>query len=500
MSIKKLAGQTLWYGVPTIVGKFLSYFLNLLLIWIYEPVNISSITQLYVLVPFLNIIFTYGLETSFFRFIREGSFKRVYGTMLTSITVSTLVLSLLMLPVIPYLTHRFKADDHPGFFYWMLTILVFDTLSALPFARLRYEERPRKFALIKMLNVSIHLGLFVFFIALCPKLYTLYPNSPFLFFYNPSYNISYYVIANILASLVTLILLGNELFSSEYVFDGALLRRILRYSFPLLIVGFGGMIGELFSRLTYTLVATGTDEQVRHELGVFSGVYRIVVMVNMFIFAYRMAAEPFFFRQAQSDNARETYARLMNVFVMVCCTIFLIIVLYLDAWEYIITLKSKSYAEAISIIPILSVGAIFLGIYYNQSVWYKLSDRNKQGAYITVAGAAITIAMNLLLIPVFKYNGAAWATLTSYLFMMVTSYIMGQKYYPIPYDLKKVFRMISVALLLYGVQYLLSILFSSRIVHLFTATILLFTFIGWIIRSEKALFSRFPLLSKFTRE
>ncbi len=500
MSIQKLAGQTLWYGVPTIVGKFLSYFLNLLLIWIYEPVNISSITQLYVLVPFLNILFTYGLETGFFRFIKDHPFEKVYGTLLTSIVVSTFLLSIVLLFFIPSLTVFFKSQDHPGFFYWMVTILIFDTLSALPFARLRYEERPRKFAFIKMLNVFIHLTLFVFFIAVCPKLYKAFPHSPLLSFFNPTFNISYYVVANIIASLATLLLLRRELFSTRYVFDKQLLKQVLIYSLPLLVVGFGGMIGELFSRVSYTMVAKGTDNQVRHELGVFSGVYRIVMMVNIFIFAYRMAAEPFFFKKAKDGDAKETYARLMKIFVIVCCVIFLMIVLFLDVWRYIITLKSKSYAEAISIIPILSIGSIFLGIYYNQSVWYKLSDRNKFGAYITLGGAIITITMNLLLIPIFKYNGAAWATLSSYLFMMITSYILGQKYYPVHYDVKRIGFYIFSVISLFAIHQLIGFFLPSIWIHLLTAVLLLGSFFVLVLKIDRNEFLSLPVLGKYLQK
>lgn len=499
MSIKKLASQTLWYGVPTILSKFLSYFLNLILIWLYEPVNISSITQLYVLIPFLNILFTYGLETGFFRFIKDHPFEKLYGTLLTSITFSTLVFSTILWFFVPEITIFFKAQDHPGFFYWMISILIFDTLSALPFARLRYEERPRRFALIKMANVSIHLLLFVFFIAICPKLYAAFPHSRWLTFFNPHFNISYYVVANIIASIATLLLLQKQLFSTKWLFDVSLLKEVLKYSMPLLIVGFGGMIGELFSRLAYTMVASGSDEQVRHELGVFSGVYRIVMMVNIFIYAYRMAAEPFFFKKSTDDDAKFMYARLMKIFVMVCCCIFLGIVLFLDAWEYIITLKSKSYAEAMSIVPILSLGAIFLGIYYNQSIWYKLSDKNKIGAYITLVGAFITIVLNLILIPLFKYNGAAWATLISYLVMMVMSYVIGQKYYPVRYDIKRIARYLGVVLLLFAIHQLLGYVLHNFWLRTGAGMFLFATFIVFILKSERKEFESLPIIGKYLK-
>jgi O-antigen/teichoic acid export membrane protein len=494
LSIKKLAGQTLWYGVPTIVGKFLSYFLNLLLIWIYEPVNISSITQLYVLVPFLNILFTYGLETGFFRFVKDHPSGKVYDTLMSSIIVSTLVFSLGLFFAVPQLTEFFKAQDHPGFFYWMVAILVFDTLAALPFAKLRYDERPRKFAFVRMVNVFVHLALFLFFIALCPKLYKHYGNEWWMGFYDPSFGISYYVVANIIASVITLLLLYRELLAFRFTFDPVLWKKAITYSLPLLIVGLGGMVDELFSRLAYTLVAKGSLQQVRHELGVFSGVYRIVMMVNIFIYAYRMAAEPFFFKKSADADARETYAKLMKIFVIVCCFIFLVIVLFLDVWRVIITLKSKSYAEALSIIPILSLGAIFLGIYYNQSIWYKLSDRNRFGAMITLGGAVITIVLNLLLIPVFRYNGAAWATLSCYSFMMVCSYVLGQKYYPVPYNLRRIGFYLGTALLFFGLHTLMGQWVHGLWPRVGAGLFLLLLFFVVVLRTDREEFVRLPVL------
>jgi len=496
LSIKKLAGQTLWYGVPTIVGKFLSYFLNLLLIWIYEPVNISSITQLYVLVPFLNIVFTYGLETGFFRFVKEYKASRVYDTLMSSIILSTLVFGAILYFLVPSLTTFFKAQDHPGFFYWMVAILVFDTLSALPFAKLRYDERPRKFAFVKMMNVAVHLLLFVFFISVCPTLYEQYGDSWWMSFYEPSYTISYYVVANMMASVLTLVLLRKELADFKFTFDVDLWKKALRYSLPLLVVGLGGMVNELLSRMAYTLVAKGSITQVRHELGVFSGVYRIVMMVNIFIFAYRMAAEPFFFKKSADTDARETYAKLMKMFVIVCCFIFLIIVLFMDVWRFIITLKSESYAEALSIIPILSMGSILLGIYYNQSVWYKLSDQNRLGALITLGGAIITIILNLILIPLYKYNGAAWATLACYVFMMVSSYVLGQKYYPVRYDLRRISFYLGFVLALYGLHSLFGLYVASMGLRLAAAFVLLGVFGAVVLKVDRAEFENIPYVRR----
>jgi O-antigen/teichoic acid export membrane protein len=381
----------------------------------------------------------------------------------------------------------------------MISILIFDTLSALPFAKLRYDERPRKFAFVKMMNVFVHLFLFLFFIAICPKLYTAYPDAWWLLFYNPNFNISYYVIANIIAAIVTLLLLKNELLQFRFEFDKVLWKKVILYSMPLLIVGFGGMVNELLSRLSYTIVAVGSDEQVRHELGVFSGVYRIVMMVNIFIFAYRMAAEPFFFKKSSDGDAKETYAKLMKVFVIICCFIFLFIVLFMDVWEYVITLKSKSYAEALSIIPVLSLGSIFLGIYYNQSVWYKLSDKNNYGAMITVGGAIITIALNLILIPIYKYNGAAWANLACYSFMMIASYYFGQKYYPVRYDLKRIGFYLFTVLVLYGAQLVFGHFVPSITLHLISAFVLIFIFLLIVLKVDKQEFKSLPVIGKYLR-
>jgi O-antigen/teichoic acid export membrane protein len=485
LSIKKLAGDTLWYGVPNIFNKFLSYFLNLILIWLFVPADTASINMVYAFVPFLNVLFTYGLETTFFRYVKDEGKEVVYNKLMSSILVSTVVFSIIIWLLAPYFAKSFKATDHPEFFYWIVPLLFFDTMSALPFALLRHEGRPKRYALAKMTNVILHLSLFLILLGVIPKYFSAYYNSPLLSWYDPTIKIGYYIIANIIAAFFTLIFLIPELRKFRWHWDGAFMKKVLKYTLPLLIVGLAGMVNELLSRVGYTNLAVGTDLEVRRELGIFSGNYRLVMLITIFIQAYRLAVEPFFFKKSNDIDAKENYARLMKYYVIASCVMYLIIVLFLPIWKHIITAGHQEYAEGLGIIPILAMGAVFLGIYYNQSVWYKLSDKNMYGAAITIGGAIITLVMNIILIPKYKYIGAAWANISCYIFMMIVSYFIGQKYYPVDYPLKKIGMYLGVSLGLYFLYSFLVTLIPSEILQLILGVVLLTSFIGFVYLTDK---------------
>lgn len=485
MSIKKLAGDTLWYGVPNIFNKFLSYFLNLILLWLFVPADTASITQVYVLVPFLNVLFTYGLETTFFRYVKDAGKETVYNKLMSSILLSTVIFTIILWLLAPYLAQSLKATDHPEFFYWMVPLLFFDTLTALPFALLRHEGKPKRYALAKMMNIIIHLSLFLILLAVIPKYFSAYYDSPWLLWYNPNIKIGYYIIANIVASAATLLFLLPELKKFRWHWDGAFMKKALNYTLPLLVVGLAGMVNELLSRVGYTNLAVGTDEEVRRELGIFGGNYRLVMLITIFIQAYRLAVEPFFFKKSNDIDAKENYARLMKYYVIASCVMYLTIVLFLPIWKHIITAGHQEYAEGLGIIPILAMGAVFLGIYYNQSVWYKLSDKNYYGAAITIGGAIITLVLNIVLIPQYKYIGAAWANISCYIFMMIVSYFLGQKFYPVDYPLKKIGMYLGVSLGLYLLYSFLVPSITSEALQLVLGFVLLIVFIAFVYGTDK---------------
>ncbi|GAO41690.1 lipopolysaccharide biosynthesis protein [Flavihumibacter petaseus] len=492
--IKKLAGQTLWYGVPTIVTRFLGYLMNMALPFLFaQPARTADISQVYAIIPFLNVLFTYGLETAYFKFSQDRDKNHLYNTL----SVSLLVSSILMITVL-YLCRGAIASaaslqDHPEYVTWMCGIIFFDALSTLAFAKLRQENRPRRYAFVRLSGVLVNLLVIITFLGVLPGYVSRNPDSPLRMIQNMNIGIGYYLIGNLLGSLATLFLLLPEWKTIHWEFDKPLWKEVMQYSYPLIIVGFGGMINDMLSRLVYQHVVDLPAEQAKHELGIFANVYRLSVLITIMIQAFRMAAEPFFFSQSKNEGAQKNYARIMKFFVLACCFMFLLIGLYLDVLKWIITLKSKAWGEGIYIVPILALGNIFLGIYYNLSIWYKLTGKNLYGAWITIGGAVVTIVLNMLLIPKLHYLGASLATFTCYLLMMVSSYVLGQRFYPIPYARKKLLAYLAIVSILVVAHRGLLQLYSPIWFSILTGTILLAGFTLFVARVEKREFERLNL-------
>lgn len=496
--IKKLAGQTLWYGVPTIASRFLGYATNILLFWLYKPSSTAAITQIYAVIPFLNIVFTYGLETSYFRFVQTTDKKHLYNLFMSSIVLSTIFFTGILIWQSQEVANLINMPYHSDYVRWMAWILFFDTISVIPFAKLRQEGRPKRFAFIKVLNILTSVFLTVYFLGVCPKIAQHNPESIFLKFYNPSINIGYYIIANIVASILTLFLLFKELIDFKFEFEFELWKKVMNYSYPLIIVGFGGMINEMLSRLVYTRVLNLTEAEEQHQLGVFGANYKVAVLITIFIQVFKMGAEPFFFNQSTNKNAPKTYARVMKFFVIACCFMWLAIATNLSLIKYFAYgNNANDYSEGLSIIPILSMGSVFLGIYYNLTIWYKLTNKTMYGAWITMAGAAITIVLNIWWIPIFGYNGSAWATFVCYGFMMAISYIQGQKYYQIPYAWKKLLAYIIIVVLLFFVHAAFIHFITNLLIGTAFALVLLTAFAIFILKVEKKEFEKIPIIEKW---
>ncbi|TDO28875.1 lipopolysaccharide biosynthesis protein [Sediminibacterium goheungense] len=499
-SIKKLAGQTLWYGVPTIAVRFLGYALNILLFWWYEPSSTAGITQIYAAIPFLNILFTYGLETSYFRFIQDHDKTKVFNTFLTSTIITTVLFTGFLLWQAQAVAGLIDFADHPEYIRWMAWILFFDTLSVIPFAKLRQEGRPRMYAFIKASGIVVNVLLVLFFIGTCPKLYRENPESIWLSFYNPLIGIGYYIIANVVASIFTLLLLTKEFRGFRFAFDFALWKTVMKYSYPLIIVGLGGMINEMLSRLVYTRVLDLPRKEELHQLGIFGANYKVAVLITIFIQVFKMGAEPFFFNQSKEENAPRTYARVMKFFVIACAFMWLAIVVNLPIiMRFAYGSNAAAYGEGISIVPILAMGSVFLGIYYNLSVWYKLTNKTLTGAWITLAGAAITILLNIWWIPLFGYTGSAWATFACYAFMMIISYQLGQKHYRIPYASKKLIAYLVIVTLLYLIHQLFVYFLPQLWLGTAFGLLLLGVFAWFILLVERKEFQKMPVIGKYIK-
>lgn len=497
--IKKLAGQTIWYGLSSIFGRFLNYLLTPLLVTIFATGEYGKISTLFTIAAFLNIVYTYGLETSYFRFASLEPEKKVYNTCSSSILITTTLLTITLLFFTGTIANFLEMPAHPEYITWVILIVALDTLAVMPFAKLRYEGRPRKFAAIKILNILINVGLVVFFLVVCKNAHEKKAGNIFADLYDPRIGLGYVILANLAASGLTLLLLAKEFFQFNFRLNPVFWKKLMRYSWPLLIVGFGGMINETIDRIMLLKLYPGTTEQAFSQSGIYSANYKLAVVIVLFIQAFRMGAEPFFFKQSTSENAQRTYARVMKFFVIACCFCFLGVTLFLDIWKYFMGTAHPEYYSGLKVVPLLMTAKIFLGIYYNLSIWYKIKEKTLTGAWITLGGAAITVIFNWIFIPILGYMACAIATVLCYGFMMVVSYSLGQKYYPIPYAWKKILAYIAICIILFGVHQAFLLLDMNVWVNRGVALTFIGLFTMLVINVERKEFARLPYLGRFIR-
>lgn len=498
--IKKLAGQTLWYGVPTIASRFLGYLMNMALpFFISMPGKTADLVQVYTIIPFLNVVYAYGLETAYFRFSQTHDKQKLYNTLSLSLLYSSILFSVALILCKDLIVSGADLQAHPDYVLWMIAIIAVDNLNTLPFARLRQENRPKRYAFARVMGIVINLAVVIFFLGVVPKILAGNPDSFLRHIYNKDLGLGYYLLGNLCGSLFTLLILFKEIKQVRFHFDMPLWKEVMRYSAPLIIVGLGGMINDVLSRLIYRHVVDLPRAEADHELGIFANIFRLALLITIMIQAFRMAAEPFFFNRSKDENAPKIYARVMKFFVIACCFMFLLIGLFLDVFRWIFTtFANPRWAEGLDVVPLLALGNIFLGIYYNLSVWYKLTNKNTYGAVITVIGAAITIALNIVLIPRLHYTGAALATFCCYLFMMVSSYVLGQKYYPVPYAVKKLIAYVVLVVLIYFIHLGLLKFISGSLAFSLGSGLLLFLLFTWFVsRVEAKELAKLPVIGKY---
>jgi O-antigen/teichoic acid export membrane protein len=445
--LKKLVGQTAIYGLSSIVGRLLNFLLVPLYTSIFALSEYGVLSVLMTLVAFAMVVLTYGLETSFFHFAnKESNAKNVFSTAFLSLLGTTLLFLCIVLPQINQISGFLHIVDKPELILYLVWVLAFDVLSTLPFAKLRLDNRAWRFASIRLINIVANIGLNLFFFLLCPYLIKHGYAGDFInSIYDPNAGIAYIFIAYLVSSFLTLVLLLPEIFSIRLSFDFTLWKRMISYSFPLLVGGLAYVTNEMVDRilLEYLLPKDIASAQI----GIYSACYKIAIFMSLFIQAFRYAAEPFFFAQAKLEGAKEQYAHVMRYSVAFTGLIFLGVNVYIDILKGFI--RNEAFHEGLAIVPILLLANLFLGIYFNLSVWYKVSDNTRFGAYIALFGALVTITLNLLLIPTMSYMGSAWATLFCYGSMCIVSYALSRKYYPIPYDFKRIFSYLFLALLLF---------------------------------------------------
>ena len=494
--LKRLAGQTAIYGLPTIVGRLLNYFLVPLYTRVLGTAEYGTVAEMYTYVTFLNVIFTYGMETAYFRFCQTESDKgKVYFTNLFSILSTSIVLAAGLVLFAAPLATSISHSGHKDYIITFALMLGLDAITSIPFAKLRLDNRPKKYAIIKSINIGVNILLNLFFLLFCPWVMKS-PDHIFYGFVSGFFNradfVEYVFLANLAASALTLVLLIPQFpRGGGWKFDLLLWKRMMYYALPLLIVGLAGMVNETSDRLMIKYLTV--DKSIAmSEVGIYSACYKIAIFMTIFIQTVRMAAEPFFFVEAQKSDSRKTYATVMKYFVIACSLIFIGVMMNMYAVQYFVGVKFRS---GLKIVPVLLVANLCLGIYYNLSIWYKLSGQTRYGAWLALAGAGVTLLLNFILIPIMGYMGAAWTTLACYFFMMVVSYLIGQVYFPVPYNLKKMIFYPVLAISIYALMTGLWTLISpSPVVELVTGNLalLLFVSIAWVIERPQKTLSSLP--------
>jgi O-antigen/teichoic acid export membrane protein len=495
--IKKLAGQTLWYGVSSIAARFLNYLLTPYLTYALTGTAYGEMSLVYAAIPFLNVIFTYGLETAYFRYSKDKEKEAaVFNTSMISLLVSTTLFTTVLVIFNQPLATLIGIRNHPEYLTWSAFIIAFDTLAALAFAKLRFEGRPKKFALVRLTGILLNMALVFFFLSICPKIAREDPKGFIGTFYDPAIGVGYVILANLAQSVFTLLLLSRELISFRWKFDARLWKEIIVYSSPLILAGFAGMINETFDRIMLNWLApVSSPAAAKMEVATYSACYKLSILITLSVQAFRMAAEPFFFSASRGQEPQRIYARVMKFFVITICFMFLGVVLFLDIWKYFI--QNKELWKGLKVVPILLLANMFLGIYYNLSIWYKLSNKTMAGAWITLIGAAVTLVINAIFIPYYSYMACAWATFFCYGTMMVVSFIWGQKAYRVPYAWKKLVAYMVIAVALYGIYSLFQLAGLSIWINRIAA-VLLFSVFAWFIGLvERKELQRLPYVGRF---
>lgn len=501
MSIKRLASHTMWYGLSSIVARFLSY---LLTPYLTNPEHLSvteygKMSMIFSAIPFMSALFTYGFEITYFRYSnKDEDEKVVFNTSSLSIIFTTLIFTSILLLFNQPIADFLQVPDNPEFITWTSLIIAFDTLVVIPFAKLRQINRPRKYALIRVTGILITILATVFFYTYLPRIAADDPGSFLASWYDPQMGVGYYIIATLIASVSMLVLLAPEVLSIRFQGSLKLWKEMILYSLPLMIAGFAGVINETFDRILLGKL-TPKDAPVPgvQLAGIYGACYKLSLLINIFIQAFRMGAEPFFFAESKNKNATETYARVMKYIVIVMTSMFLVVTLYIDFWKYFI--QNEAMWVGLNVVPILLIANMSLGVYYNLSFWYKLSQKTHAAIVITLTGAAITLLVNFLFIPTYGYMASAWATLACYGGMMIFSYFWGRKVYPVPYEVNKIGKFFGLMLALFFIHKGISIYIDNIWLRAAAGTLLLFVYVTYILRVEKNDMKNLPVIGKYIR-
>lgn len=479
--VKKLAGQTLLYGMGSIVPKLLNFaILTPFYTRIFATGVYGTVTELYAYVVILMVVITFGMETGFFRFAQnKHRLQAVFTSSFLFVAGLSVIFVLLIHLLIGPISGLIQYGDKPEYIKWFGYIIAIDAIASIPFAKLRQQEKALKFAIIKMLNVVVNIGLVVFFFIIWPKMWAANPSGGINRFYDPSMGVGYVFFANLITSGIVLLMLSAEMKDLKGPVQGKIMKDLLKYSFPIVIIGVAGSINEVADKILLKFWLPDSFEAM-DIVGIYGANYKIAVLMTLFIQMFRYAFEPFLFAQSKGGDAKDLYAKILDIFFSLGLVIFLGVIFYIDIIKYYIDAK---YWEGLAIVPIILLANLFLGVFYNLSVWYKINDLTRYGAWLAVGGAVITLILNAILIPIIGYMGSAWATLACYTLMMTGSYLWGRKIYRVPYRVDRFVINLGVALLLFGFSEIVKpeMLFARLAIN----SLLMVVFLIWIERQQK---------------
>jgi len=495
-NLKSLTKDTAIYGLSSIIGRFLNY----LLVPLYtDAITKASggygvITNIYAYTALLLVILTYGMETTFFRFANksEEDPKKVYATILLSVGTTSLLFVIFVFIFLSPISSAMGYADHPSYIWVMAMVVAIDAFQCIPFAYLRYQKRPIKFAALKLLFVVLNITLNLIFFLLLPALYKTHPDV-IGHIYDPSVGAGYAFYINLACTAPITFFFYKELTGFKYTFDKQLMRRMMKYSWPILVLGIAGILNQTADKIMFPYIYKGNDAHA--QLGIYGAASKIAMIMAMITQAFRYAYEPFVFGKAEDKNNRETYAKAMKYFLIFTLLAFLVVVGYMDILRYII---HRDYWEGLQVVPIVMAAEIMMGVYFNLSFWYKLIDKTIWGAYFSGIGCIVLVAINIIFVPRYGYMACAWAGFAGYATAMTLSYIIGQKKYPIAYPLGSMAIYVAITVLFYAVMTYANNHFSTGWA-LLCNTIVLLLFVAHIIRWDFPLHS-LPLIGKYFKK
>ncbi|MFT3679131.1 MAG: oligosaccharide flippase family protein [Ferruginibacter sp.] len=494
--IRLLLGQTFWYGLSSLFARFLNYLLTPYLTSVLLQADYGEMSIVYAAIPFFMVVFMQGLETAYFRFSRSKTDEeRVYNTTSIWLIISTLLLFLVLIGFKNGIASLMKIKEHPEYVTMSACIIVLDTLCSLSFTRLRFHSRPRKFAFIKITSILVNIVLVIFFISVCPWLKKNHPGNFLLLFYDEKIGLGYIFIANIFQSAFCLLLLWKEFFSFKLQFDVELWKKIMLYSLPLIVIGICNAINETADRIMLGWWSQSANiDSVKEEVATYSACSKLSALIAITIYAFRLGAEPFFFKAANNSGSRDVYGRVMNFFVIALCAMFLAVSFNLDIFKHFI--QNPNMWPGLKAVPVMLMANIFLGINYNLSIWFKLKNRTSAGALINIAGACITIAVNYFFIPAYGYMACAWASVCCYGSMVIISYLWGQVEYPIKYPVLKVSFYISLSIILYFIYNILNKIYLNSVFSFIVSAALFILFCLIVYKIENKEFKKIAFFRK----